>query len=295
MQADTGTLQKLRQDGIYAYDPSALRNAISCLCMYNYRHEMGLVLKNPKPNYALDFGSSGHKSLEVWENTKRTDSEAIRTFIDMFKSNEEPPGIGKTGKELQATYSTIYGCSLLTAYFNKYRDDRRQIVDVELTLAEELIPGVYLCGRIDKIMKGRLLTFSDYKFTKYPDRHLTLPNLQFLTYDFLVSKLTGEKVSGELDLLGISKTKSPDDILTRVPFEYTNVHRKAWKDSVLYLVDKINKCRENNYWPQSWQCQPYFKDCIYLPLCQAVDEGLRQALVSSMFDVSFWDPFDVVD
>lgn len=291
MKANTGTLQTLRNQGIYSYDPSAISQAISCLCAYNYRYERGLVLKNPKPAYALDFGSSGHKSLETWEKTKRADNQAIKTFVQEFKSKEEPPGIGRTGKELQATYSTIYGCSLLIAYFNKYRNDKREIIDIELTLAEELIPGVYLCGRIDKLMKSRCLTFADYKFTKYPDRYLTLPSLQFMTYAFLTNKLTGERVAGELDLLGISKTKSPDDILTRIPFEYTDDQINAWKKSIVYWINQINKCRENNHWPQSWQCQPYFKDCVYLPLCQLADRSLVEPLISSMFEVDYWDPF----
>jgi len=295
MKPNLGTLQTLRSQGIYAYDASAIRNFISCPCGYNYRYELGLVRKDAGPNYALDFGGDGHKSLEIWENKQRSDVQAIQGFIQAFKQKEEPPGIGKTGKELQATYSTIYGCSLLTAYFNKYRNDKREIIDTELPLAEELIPGVHLVGRIDKIMRGRYLTFADYKFTKYPDRYFTLPNLQFMTYGFLVNKLTGERVTGELDLLGISKTKSPDDMLTRIPFEYTDDQMNEWRKSVIYWVEHINNCRENNYWPQSFQCQPYFRDCVYAPLCQVTERSLVDALISSMYDVSYWDPFDVVD
>ena len=55
--------------------------------------------------------------------------------------------------------------------------------------------------------------FCDYKFTKYMNDYQVNPNHQFMNYKFLVEKLTGEKVSGELDILGVSKTKDVNELL----------------------------------------------------------------------------------
>jgi len=292
MKLNQGTLQELRQKGTYAYDPSSIGSFISCPQMYYYRYELGLLRKDAEPSYSLEFGGSGHKGLEVWEKTERDDTAGIQAAIKSFTGHEEPPKIGKSGKELAPTYSMIYLCSVLNAYFQKYRADKRRVIETELAVGEELIPGIYLIGRIDKIMEdSRGVVFADYKFTKYPDKYWTLPSLQFTTYAFITSKLTGKQVRGELDLVGISKTKSPDELLTRVPFEYNDFQLETWKNSAIYWTQQINTCRLANYWPQSWQCQPFFRDCAYAPLCQAVDRNLIEPLIQSMYRVDFWDPF----
>jgi hypothetical protein len=264
--------------------------------MYQRRYELGLLRKDAEPSYSLWFGISGHKGLEVWEKSGRDNTQAIQSFIKSFTGHEEPPKVGKSGKELAPTYSMIYGCSLLNAYFQKYQNDKRPVLETEIAVAEELTPGIYLMGRIDKILAdGSKIRFVDYKFTKYPDKYWTLPSLQFTTYAYIVGKLTGKRAYGELDLIGISKTKSPNEMLTRIPFEYNDYHMEQWKKSVTYWIKQITACREANHWPQSWQCQPFFSDCAYAPLCQAVDANLIEPLINSMYRVEFWSPFDETD
>ena len=188
MKATQSVLQDLRADGIKVYDNSMIQSAISCPRSYYYRHILGLV---PSTEgiipYGLWFGQVGHGAQEIWWHDK-DDNKATQYFAEKFEPYAEQPKFShKTGKELGATYTVLYGCSLLSAYFNKYRGDSREVVDIELPLAEEVADGIFMCGRIDKIVKGpNSLVFCDYKFTKYMNEYQINPNPQFMNYKYLV-------------------------------------------------------------------------------------------------------------
>lgn len=295
MKVERGTFLTLRDKGIYLYDPSRISTAVACLLAYNYRHEKGLVPITDTPSYSLSFGGCGHAALETWEQNDRNDKLALQKWSDTFTPLQEPTQFSpKTGKELKATYTLIGGASLLTAYFNKYRNDSRRLVGTELCLAEEVAPERFVCGRIDKLMQARTsYCFADYKFTKYPDNYDPLPSLQFQTYEFLVRKLTQDKVSGELDILQVMKSYGTTDPLTRVPFSYAQFNREDWRASVTFWIDLITRCRERDTWPQGWSCKPFFRDCAYKPLCQAPSQASKEGLIANMYKVNYWDPFDV--
>lgn len=296
MKVERGTFLTLRDKGIYLYDPSRLATFIACPLAYFYRHEKGLTPVTDEPSYSLSFGACGHLGLQTWEERGRDDQLALKTANEKFSPLQEPPQYSaKTGKELKATYTALNLSSLLTSYFIKYRADTRKVSGVELCLAEEVAPEMFVCGRIDKLMETRQgFVFADYKFTKFPNQYDPLPNLQFQTYEWLVRKLTQGKVSGELDILQVMKSYGTDDPLTRVPFSYSDFHREEWRLSVVRLIKTINKCRTRDQWPMAWNCKPFFRDCAFKPLCQAPSEETRRGLVSNLYKVEYWDPFDAI-
>jgi hypothetical protein len=264
--------------------------------MFYDRHVLGLQPAEARPSVALHFGLSVHKALEHWF-AHRDDDAAVRLFAQDFEPFAEQPQISaKTGKELSATYTVIFGCSILTAYFNKYRNDTREVVDLEVPIAEEVVDNIFLAGRVDKLVKGPLgLVFVDYKTSKYINKFRVNPNGQFMTYKWLSEKLTGQRVSGEVDLIGISKTKDVDDLLRREPFDYTTAQMQAWSESVGQLVLHIEDCYNRNEWPQTWKCDPFFRECDYVPLCTAPDDDTRQRTQEQKYVVQFWDPFQTDD
>jgi len=291
-QPTNSILQSLREQGIEIYDNSALSSLITCPRMFYYRHELGLVRMHEEPSIALQFGLAVHSALETWQAQGKDDQVALNMFVTSFAPYEEKPQIGKSGKELSALYTVIYGCNILTEYFNTYRADEREIVQLESPLAEQVDSEVYLAGRVDKIVKSsRGLVFTDYKTTKYMNDFLINPNPQFMTYKHLTEKLTGEKVSGELDIIGVSKTKSLAELLRREPFDYTDDQMTAWKKSVISWVRQIKVYQENEFWPQTWRCKPFFRDCAYLPLCSLPSHDAHDSIIQSMYEVSRWDPF----
>lgn len=296
MKIAKGTFLTLRDKGIYLYDPSRMSTFIACPLAYNYRHEMGLVPMTDEPSYSLSFGACGHTGLQTWEQSNRDDQIAMKATSQKFIPLQEPTQYSaKTGKELKGTYTVLNLMSLLTAYFTKYRSDPRQLVDVELCLAEEVDTDMFVCGRIDRLIKGRSgYTFTDYKFTKYPNNYDPLPSLQFQTYEWLIRKLTQSKVSGELDILQVMKSYGTDDPISRVPFSYSDFHREEWRQSVIQLIKNITVCRNERHWPMTWNCKPFFSDCAYKPLCQAPSSDSRKGLIANLYKVEYWDPFDAV-
>lgn len=292
MSTQQTTLQSLQAQGIEIYDNSTLSALITCPRMCKYRHKLGLVPKATEPRPALEFGLAVHAALETWQAHGKDDNKAIQQFVEMFTPNEEQPTLGKSGKELAATYTVLYGCSILGEYFNKYRNDTREIIQLESPLAEEVGPHVFLAGRVDKIVKGPLgLVFADYKTTKYMNDFIINPNPQFMTYKFLCEKLTGEKVSGELDIIGVSKSKSLAELLRREPFDYSPYQMDQWRASVVALINLMHQYEQADFWPQTWRCQPFFKNCHYLPLCTLPRPEAHDRLVESMYEVNHWDPF----
>lgn len=294
MKFGEGTLQELREKGIYGYDWSSVKRAISCGYSYYLRHELGLQRKDAKLSYGIEFGMSIHAAGEEWYNS-RDDDKALDVFKTTFAPNEEPPKISnKTGKELAATYTLIFGCNLLEAYFDKYSSDNRKVLGLELPLGEEICENSMYCGRIDRLQQeGSIIRFSDIKTSKYFNKFRLNPNPQFLGYTFLTELFLGQETHGELDMLGVSKSASPHELLRREPVKYSTHQKNRWKKSMIYHIEQINYWRKQDFWPQNWNCDPYFSECEFAPLCTLAKNEALEPILNSMYTVDFWDPFMV--
>jgi hypothetical protein len=287
------TIQNLRNSGIPIYDTSGIRTFLWCPRGHYYRHELGLEPATPGRNPGLHFGVGGHLALETWfsPDTYKDDQKALMSFVDYFKDHEEVAKLGKTGKELKTTYSVIYGCTLLQTYFDRYRSDNRSIISLENAYAEEIKSDTYLVGKIDKLVEGPTgITFCDYKFTKYLN-FLTHPNPQMCGYKYLIEKFSGEQVTGEVDIVGVSKSKDPSEMLSRIPIDYSAHSMNMWRDSVVQNIQNIEHCRKTKFWPQSWDCKPFFRDCDFMPLCTASEKRVHDELIDRVYKVRYWDPF----
>ena len=295
MKASHSTLQTLKAQGVFVYDNSMLQTWLKCPREFYYRHELGLQRQDAEMSVALYFGIAVHIALEEWFGS-RDEDKARQLFEDSFTGHEEKPKIGKRGYELTTTYSLNFGCSLLQEYFDTYSADTRLVLQNEVAVAEEIADGVFLAGVLDKLLESPVgLVDMEHKTSKYSDNFRLNPNPQFLTYNFLASKLTGETVTGELDMLGVSKTKEPAELLRREPFEYTDWQKRQWERSAVEHCRRINEARERSFWPQSWECDSkYFQECSFVPLCTLPSEAPHDALVQSMYEVDYWDPLGAI-
>lgn len=291
------TMQQLTTQGVKIADWSMIEKYIMCPQLFYNRFELGLVRKDGQPAYGLHFGSGIHGALETWYPSKE-DQPALNKFVKLFKPYEEPPSASKkTGKELAATYSAIFGCALLLAYFDKYRPNTWTLVENEVPLAEEILDGFFLAGRIDKIFtntKGEVF-FVDHKTSKYYKDFQLNPNFQFMGYKFLTEKFVGHSVGGYLDMLGVAKSASPHDLLRQEPFNYSAYQMSEWQKTAIHWIGKINESRERNEWPKTMRCRPYFRDCEFMPLCTIPEAGSYESIMNSMYVQEFWDPFTVTD
>jgi CRISPR/Cas system-associated exonuclease Cas4 (RecB family) len=290
------TIQDLRNAGIPIYDTSTIKSFLWCPRGAFHRHIQGIVPKEQKPNPGMHFGTAIHLALETWFGKEfyKDDQKAILVFVESFREHEEIPKLGAKGQPLKTTYSTIFGCSLLQTYFHKYRNDDREILGLEYPIAEEIMDNVYLVGKIDKIVQAKSgKKFVDYKTTKYD--FLTNPNPQMCGYKFLLEKLLGEKVEGEVDIFRISKSKPPEELLSRVPIDYSSYHMQEWKKSIVQNIKNIERFKKKNEYPQAWDCKPFFRDCAYMPLCTAASEDIKQKLIEEKYIIELWDPLHQED
>lgn len=294
MKANENTIQQLRAAGTFVYDMSMIGTYMWCPRAFEHAHEHGLKRKNEPPATGREFGRCLHLALEHWHNT-RNEPDSTRIFEEAFLPHEPQPKLGKSGKLIYPIHTIILGASLLNEYYAKYSNDARKVIGNELAIAEELREGVYMAGRLDLILEKSIdkLVIQDHKTSKYYNDFTTVPNAQFMNYKFLAQKFTGQKVSCELDMIGVSKTADVSTLLYRLPIEYTDWQMKQWEESAVTWTERINHSRNNHEWPQSWSCKPYFSDCAYLPLCSSPNQHAEESLKGSLYEVKFWDPFHV--
>lgn len=288
------TRQQLAADGVYLYDNTMLREYERCPYAFWLRFERNLLPVSQPPNYGLLFGQAIHSALESWYGD-RDESKALDVFHKAFKDHEEQPSVsGKTGRTIGATYTLIFGMALLSGYFRVYSSDSRKVVENETPLGEELAEGVFVMGILDKLLESKdgTLTFMDHKTSKYYNQFLINPNPQFMQYKYLCEKFTGQRVGGELDMLGVAKNKYADDLLRREPFDYSDDQMERWKRATLQIIHEIDYSRETGIWERRFNCRPYFRDCIYMPLCTSPTAASIEPLLERMYEERVWDPFE---
>lgn len=292
MKANESVLQTLREQGVIVRDWSILSTFIWCPRGFKYRHHLGLIRADAEIASAMEFGSGCHLAIQNWYASNKDDASSLKIFVNYFRPFEEQPKIGKRGLPLATTYSLIFGCSLLSAYFDKWRADSSKLIENEITVAEEVSDGHFLCGKIDRMFeRPQGIVYHDTKTTKYYKDYLLNPNPQFMGYKFLCQKLTGQNVQGELDMLGVSKSDSIDNLIRREPFDYSDHQMNEWRKSFVMWSGLVDKCEQSDNWPQSWNCKPYFRDCAYLPLCTVPVGTAHDKLLATMYVEKRWDPF----
>jgi len=293
------TIQDLRDMGLTVNDPSSINDFLRCNRYYFHRHEEGLTPINRGDSFKLDFGIALHLALAEWFRAGRTQEAEITAknlFLSSFTGKEEQPRMTKRGLS-NPIYTCQFGLSLLTYYFQTYAADMRTPTEVELPLMEEIAPQRFLVGVVDLILSDRGgLIVSDHKSTSSPERFNLNPNLQFMTYSYLVSKFGGlppSMVTGEADFLIISKSKDPSELLTRVPFSYSDHQMLQWERSVVDILDNITQRRLTGQWPHLGDCKKWFKDCPYMSLCTATTKQTVVQLKQTAYKVEWWNPLAV--
>lgn len=294
------TIQDLRSMGLTVNDPSSINDFITCPRYYFHRHIEGLIPVDAGDSFKLDFGIALHLALAHYFKSGRTPDAQVKS-LDIFKASftgkEEREKITKAGRTLLPIYTIQFGMSLLTYYFLHYSTDLRSTVEVEIPLMDEIRDGMFLVGVIDLILEDRgTYIINDHKSTGNPERFCLNPNLQFMTYNYLVSKFTGlpqTMITGEVDFLIISKTKDPSEMLSRPPYSYSTDQLTDWESSTVKWLNLITTCRLECDWPQSWYCKRFFKTCSYNPLCSSVTRRGAEALKQTAYKVEFWNPLAI--
>lgn len=275
------------------FSSSTLRNFTMCPRYSQLRDDLGLVPHDISPSPKTEFGTAFHLAVELLDKGA-SQTEAILKSTDYFRPYEPAPSISAAGNEIESLYTCVRLAKIIVEWMEYWKDDPITVWQglSEEGFAEELIPGIYYCGRIDRIIEERLgIRPSDLKTTKTLSSYIYCPHDQAQGYQWLAKKFFGSKITGFLfDMIGLTKAKR---IFHREPITYTDFQINEWVEGRKRIVDNIFHCRKTGFWPKySQKCNDYFSPCQYIPVCNATsDVGYERIL--KCYDVDYWFSYNI--
>lgn len=263
----------------------------ACERKYYYRHVLDLVPLEPQ-SMAPYFGAAIHKGVQAFYEGKPRD-DCLRSFAEEYakwydeKDDERKPGDGIV---------------ILDEYFKRFKEDYLKTVKLEIghsmVVSEEGIEIVYKM-RIDRIAQwDEEVVLEDWKTSKYVGSSFTIlrPNNQFVGYALGVKELMGVNPTFFITIIGTKVKKRVKEGEERIEIVRDNVKfsEEDFEEFKRGLVDtarRIEKCKQENYWPKRTHSCPSFQGCEYIPLCKANKETFS-GLVSTFYREEKWKAFE---
>ncbi len=282
---------------ILLIDASSIKES-DCLAKFHYMNILGY---RPKlAPYKMEYGTAGHLAIDNWYRTKDVNA-SVRMAVEYY--NKVCPNIpdkdfrdaGHLGFTLMNYFAT-YGIG----------DPFKPLVNDAGEMAVEMafkIPyksyehtDVVLCGKIDAIGHyGNTLVILDHKFTS-----IAAPDKYFEQYKMSVQMMMyilGARLSGLVDYYlpvvidGIFINKSGARFQRSDFLDYREdqiAEYKVWLDE---RIDRIVAGMEGRapFARNFTYCHASFGECTYFPVC-SVQEGYRQGMLDSRYDIKKYDP-----
>lgn len=135
---------------------------LTCPAKYKYN----FVIKIPTPpSSALTFGTTIHATLRDFHiENKFKHNVSLQRLLELYKKNWDDSGYMDPAHRKERYLS---GERILTDYYNKEKDNDRNVIELEKTINLRLA-GVKFSGRIDRIdrIEGNRVEIMDYKTGK---------------------------------------------------------------------------------------------------------------------------------
>ncbi len=144
-------------------------------------------------------------------------------------------------------------------------------------------------GRIDLIgtLQG-LATIVDHKF-QMRKRDLYKKSVQFRNYDLVCNGVTNMLIVNYIRLAKtVDKTTLVRDIVS-----FNSRERSWWHTELVKIFFQIKNQIENGFVRNYGMCQgKYGYPCMYAPLCEEIDEGVRELKKQQLFVIKeAWKPW----
>lgn len=259
----------------------------TCKRKYFLKIVLGFRPKQTPTYFA--FGSAYHKFREVLEKTSDV-AQAISAAITYWQKNGTEPIVGTkwahlTGARLMASCKEAY------KFWQKERANGTvKVIAVEqffqVTLSDN---KTVIGGRADQILRwngklwGRDFKTSS-KMGKFYDRTLE-PNNQFTLYTVAESKLSSERVLGQLvEVMYNTKEEGPK--VVPLMTSRTEDQLNAWEKDMIFYTKIMDMCRNEDCYPMEESHCPY---CEFHSVCKAPSEGAMMGQLEYNFTQVPWD------
>lgn len=268
-------------------DHTSLITAKTCKRKYFLKIVLGFRPKQTPSYFA--FGSAYHKFREVLEKTSKVE-DAISAAITYWSKHGTEPQVG-TRWEFLTGGRLLASCKAAFTHWQKERAaGQMKVIAVEQFFQVTLSDGkTVIGGRADQILRwngklwGRDFKTSS-KMGKFYDRTLE-PNNQFMLYTVAESKLSGERVLGQLVEVMYNTDKEGPKVVPLMTSR-TEDQTNEWEQDIIFYERLLAMCREADRYPMEESQCPF---CEFHSVCKAPSEGAMMGQLESNFHQVAWD------
>ena len=282
-------------------DPTRLKDSLSCLRLYFWRHERHVI--PVKPRLPLIYGNAVHACLAAHYEGK-SGAVAFGAFEDTWTAALAQDGGPVAEPELfqedeDPKRNPTRWLEQWVLYRKQYAVEPFSVRNVEVPFFLPLTDDLALAGIIDLVVEylGQIMIV-DHKTTSYLNHRWIAtfnPNHQFSAYLLAANELI--KPDRPITTLLVNailshKTESnPDKLFARIPTTRSTAQLEEERDELVGWWRIVRECRRTGSWPKNDQrCQDY-QGCDYHPLCTDIQANFRRLIPSpALFKEEAWDP-----
>jgi len=268
-------------------DHTSIITAKTCLRKYFLQVVLGWRPKKTPEYFA--FGSAYHKFREVLDKTESKEL-AIKAMMEYWSKHGTEPVVG-TKWDFLTGGRLLQSCMTAYAHWEKERRSGQiKVIAVEQFFQVALSDNkTFIGGRADQIVRwngklwGRDFKTSS-KMGQFYQRTLE-PNNQFTLYTLAESKLSGERVIGQLvEVMYNTKTEGPKVVPLMTTRTEDQLNR--WEQEIIFFERILAMCREEDMYPMEESQCPF---CPFHSVCKSPTEGAMMAQLEANFTQVPWD------
>lgn len=282
---------------IEVVDTTRLRDSLSCLRLYYWRHERAIVPVAPR--LPLIYGAAGHASWAV-HYRGGTAGEALAAFEEIWDKEVVPwQEQDPLTREDDPKRNPVRWARTFLLYTQHYRIEPWRVVHIEVPFFLPLNDDIALGGVIDLLVDWfNQLMLVDHKTTSYLNNKWFAtfnPNHQVNSYLLAANELL--KPDRPITTFYFNATlvhateMNPEKLFARVPTTRSPAQLTEGKEQLVGWWNIVRECRRTGTWPMNDHYCQEWGGCAYHQLCTDIQANFRRLLPSkALYKEQPWDP-----
>src|SRR5580765_2314374 len=256
-------------------DASAIKCWLDCREQYRQRYVENRV--SVEPSFHQAYGISVHLAAET-HNRGGSFEDGLRLAADVLA--EFPEHLLNPYKQQRFRELAAELPSVVAPYFDGVDNTGLEMVAIEEEWSYELLPGVFLCGRKDKVVKDSsgkhvlldLKTASEIGKIWHADfKNQMLRDFGLALYDWHECRLDRTPTTIKVECL-VKPYKGKEPRLEIFDLPEITAYRNRFEQQLIWVVNEIDHYHRNYMAQRPWpmaqgQCLTKYGACEYLPLC----------------------------